>query len=78
MAKESNVAQAVKRLGGGFIRKMRGAKSTIHDMKSIAESHGKCCPPCEIPGLADYLDKVEQQLEWYLGQLRETDEGEAG
>ena len=71
--KESNTAQAVKRLGIGFIRKMKAARSTIHEMKKIAEGHGACCPPCEIPKLADYLEGVEAQLGWYLDQLHESE-----
>lgn len=71
----TQIAAAVKRLGIGFIRKMKAARSTIREMKKIAERHGECCPPCEIPKLADYLEGVEAQLDWYLNQLNESQEG---
>lgn len=73
--KESNTAEAVMLLGAGFIRKMRAVRSAVLEMKKIAGRHGRCCPPCEIPGIADYLEGVEQQLSWYLKNLHESKGG---
>jgi hypothetical protein len=69
---EYYVRQAITRLGVGFIRKMKAAKATIHEMKKIADGHGECCPSCEIPKIADYLEGVEANLGWYLDQLHES------
>ena len=72
--KQAKVEAGMRRLGRGFIRKMRTALSTVGEMKKMAEGHGRCCPPCEIPGFVDYLEGVEQQLNWYLGSLQESSE----
>jgi hypothetical protein len=67
-------AAGIRRLGIGFIRKLRAARAAVHEMRKIAEGHGKCVPPCEIPFMADYLEGVDNQLEWYLNQLHESSE----
>lgn len=70
--KAESVAAGIRRLGVGFIRKLKASREAIHEMRKMAEKHGKCVPPCEIPFMADYLEGVDNQLEWYLKQLHET------
>lgn len=68
------VVAGIKRLGVGFIKNLKTARKAVHEMRKTAEGHGKCVPPCEIPFMADYLEGVDNQLEWYLNQLIETSE----
>jgi hypothetical protein len=71
---KTEVVRGVKPLGVGFIGKVKATKATINEMKKIAEAHGACCGPCEVPKLADYLEGVEAHLEWFLNQLHESSE----
>lgn len=74
-SKEAGAAAALRKLGAGFIKRLMAARLTIREMKKIARKHGRCIKECEIPQIADYLDDVEKNLDWYLGNLHETQEG---